>query len=91
MGDITYDLVTTSVSDVCKGLYAAKQTTDSINAEEFCESHIFFYMLMLVFVCMMGPFIILDVSNSEILDAVLGLILTDNVLHNTIMCSSYCW
>ncbi|KAI7875209.1 hypothetical protein K492DRAFT_183043 [Lichtheimia hyalospora FSU 10163] len=60
MGDITYDLVTTSAGDICKGLYAAKETTDSVNAEEFCESHIFFYMFLLVFVFMMGPFIILD-------------------------------
>lgn len=62
-GELLYDFMTTTVGDICKEQFANRHSpTDTESVEEFCNSPLFFYLFILVFVCMMGPFVILDVS-----------------------------
>lgn len=63
-GDLLYYFMTTNVGDLCKEHYAdkTKDAYDTASMEQFCESPLFFYFFIIVFVCTMGPMITLDVS-----------------------------
>lgn len=81
-GDLVYDFMTTTVADICKEQFANKHSTDPESVEAFCDSPLFFFFFVLVFVCMTGPFVLLDVSvivNVATIQAMLDLI--DKILN----------